>query len=464
MRRASRCSCGAPTTRLWYGRIDAGGWRGWRSAGGSILSGPAVSGNGTGMYVFVTGGDGGVWVNRFSSGTPTSWISLGGAPSLDLAAAADDSGVAVYARGSVNALYRRRLSGSVFLPWESLGGHITSSPAVVGGGAASSLFARGLDGALYVQKITGGVPNGWQSLGGAVTADPTATVDATGTTVLVRGNDFQLWGERNEGSWPGWSGLGGVPMSTEPFAVSTPVVTAAPPPPPTGRGFDACEAPSIAQMGVWRLASPYTSAGIYIGGENRACANNAFNSSTWVNSVVAQGWRLIPIYVGLQAPCISFSSNQISRDLPTAGLQGLVNAENAADRASAAGIPPGPPIYFDMEGYNNADAGCVAAVRAFVNGWVSQLHARVQGGDVQQPVLRDRRSGRRLQQSVVQPARRDLVRGLALRRRERSAVRELLAESVRHVGMRRRAHGFHVALPPAHPPVPAGPQRDLRRV
>ena len=234
---------------LWYGRIDAGGWRGWRSAGGSILSSPAVSGNGTGMYVFVTGGDGGVWVNRFSSGTPTSWISLGGVPSLDLAAAADDSGVTVYVRGSVNALYRRRLSGSVFLPWESLGGNISSSPAVVGGGAASSLFARGLDGALYVQKITGGVPNGWQSLGGAVTADPTATVDATGTTVLVRGNDFQLWGERNEGTWPGWSGLGGVPMSTEPFAVSTPVVTAAPPPPPTGRGFDACEAPSIVADG-----------------------------------------------------------------------------------------------------------------------------------------------------------------------------------------------------------------------
>jgi hypothetical protein len=129
-------------------------------------------------------------------------------------------------------------------------------------------------------------------------------------------------------------------------------------------------------MAAWRLASPYTSAGVYIGGENRGCPNSAFNSSSWVNTVFGQGWRLIPIYVGLQAPCISFSSAQIARDPATAAYQGYLNAQDAANRAVNAGIPTGSAIYFDMEGYNNADAGCVNAVRAFVSAWVAQLHQR----------------------------------------------------------------------------------------
>jgi hypothetical protein len=95
-----------------------------------------------------------------------------------------------------------------------------------------------------------------------------------------------------------------------------------------------------------------------------------------VNTVISQGWRLIPIYVGLQAPCINFQSAQISRDPGTAGYQGYLSAHDASNRAINAGIPGNSAIYFDMEGYNNADVGCVTAVRSFVSAWVAQLHAR----------------------------------------------------------------------------------------
>ena len=39
----------------------------------------------------------------------------------------------------------------------------------------------------------------------------------------------------------------------------------------TGLGFDACTAPSAAQMQAWQR-SPYRAVGVYIGGADRACA------------------------------------------------------------------------------------------------------------------------------------------------------------------------------------------------
>ena len=56
-------------------------------------------------------------------------------------------------------------------------------------------------------------------------------------------------------------------------------------------------------MRAW-LASPYRAVGIYLGGSNRACPDGNL-SAAWVNSVVASGWNLLPLYVGLQAPCVS---------------------------------------------------------------------------------------------------------------------------------------------------------------
>jgi hypothetical protein len=166
-----------------------------------------------------------------------------------------------------------------------------------------------------------------------------------------------------------------VPLTSPPAAISAPPVNAAPVPPLAGLGFDTCETPSTSAMAAWRLASPYTSVGIYIGGVNRACSNVALTTPTWVTTTRAQGWRFIPIYVGLQAPCISFTATQISRDPTAAYFSGTVSANDAMSKAVGAGLRPGSPIYFDMEAYNNTDTGCVAAVRSFVNGWVAQLHA-----------------------------------------------------------------------------------------
>ncbi len=131
-------------------------------------------------------------------------------------------------------------------------------------------------------------------------------------------------------------------------------------------------------MRTWRLASPYTSIGIYIGGANRSCSNAALNSNGWVNTVVAQGWRLIPIYVGRQAPCAPdyVGSTRLSSDPGTAFWQGVSDSVDAMSRAQIAGISPGAPIYFDMEGYDSSNRPCASAVQSFMAGWSANLHNR----------------------------------------------------------------------------------------
>jgi hypothetical protein len=141
----------------------------------------------------------------------------------------------------------------------------------------------------------------------------------------------------------------------------------------TGYAFDACHAPSQASLSAW-LASPYRAVGIYIGGVNRACADGNLSAS-WVASTLAAGWSLLPLYVGLQAPCVSQSGlSKISTTPATATAQGKSAADDAVARSNLFGLPAGSPIYADIEGYALGNATCTKAVQAFVTGWTAELH------------------------------------------------------------------------------------------
>jgi Domain of unknown function (DUF1906) len=143
----------------------------------------------------------------------------------------------------------------------------------------------------------------------------------------------------------------------------------------TGYAFDACSAPAITSLQAWS-ASPYRGLGIYIGGVNRACKQTQLTAS-WVQETLGLGWSLLPLYVGLQAPCISQSGlSKISTTQATAAQQGRSAADDAAGAALALGLPPGSPIWFDMEGYKLSDATCTKAVQSFVGGWNAELRAR----------------------------------------------------------------------------------------
>ncbi|HET7127489.1 MAG TPA: DUF1906 domain-containing protein [Gaiellaceae bacterium] len=142
----------------------------------------------------------------------------------------------------------------------------------------------------------------------------------------------------------------------------------------TGYAFDACRAPTTASLQAWQ-ASPYRALGIYIGGANRACGQPNLTPQ-WVQDTTALGWSLLPLYVGLQAPCVGQNGVQkLSTTLATAASQGRAAADDAIAKAEALGIPPGSPLWFDMEGYHLGNAPCANAVRTFVSAWDDELRA-----------------------------------------------------------------------------------------
>ncbi len=140
----------------------------------------------------------------------------------------------------------------------------------------------------------------------------------------------------------------------------------------TGLGFDTCAAPSKSQMSAWS-SSPYRAVGIYIGGQNAACAQRNLTKG-WVTQEIAAGWHPIPTYVSLQAPDNSCGCTPMSTNTTKAHSQGEAAGQDAANRAKRFDILPGNPIYDDMEGYGKG-APNTPAVLAFLAGWTSALHA-----------------------------------------------------------------------------------------
>jgi photosystem II stability/assembly factor-like uncharacterized protein len=161
------------------------------------------------------------------------------------------------------------------------------------------------------------------------------------------------------------------------------------PPPPVNdgatlisqeQGFDTCAAPEVAHLAAWKQASPYNYLGIYLGGANHYAPcksyNQQYQTAAWFAQVRQQGWRFIPIWVGPQAPCASFTT-VMSSDINTARSQGINEAQQALGAAANLGlISPAKPytiIYYDIEAYNVNNSACHNAVNAFLEGWVSEL-------------------------------------------------------------------------------------------
>jgi hypothetical protein len=138
-----------------------------------------------------------------------------------------------------------------------------------------------------------------------------------------------------------------------------------------GQGFDTCTAPSKSAMTSW-LKSPYRAVGVYIGGLNRACGDGNLDAD-WVRAVTKQGWRILPIYVGRQAPC-AFQDGMGPIDPNKAGKQGRDAAKDAVKKAQKFGIYAGSTIYNDMEGYDDRKRSCKGAVLTFLREWTKQLH------------------------------------------------------------------------------------------
>ncbi|MEV7176400.1 glycoside hydrolase domain-containing protein [Kitasatospora sp. NPDC093679] len=142
----------------------------------------------------------------------------------------------------------------------------------------------------------------------------------------------------------------------------------------TGLAFDTCTAPAPSAMNAWHGTSPYGAAAVYIGGRNRGCAQPQLTLS-WVASVTATGWRLIPLYVGAQPPCRSGSDPE-KLTAGTAVDLGSADGADAVAAAGALGMRPGSTLYLDVESYDAADTACAAAVLAYTRSFDRAVEAR----------------------------------------------------------------------------------------
>lgn len=143
------------------------------------------------------------------------------------------------------------------------------------------------------------------------------------------------------------------------------------------RGFDKCQAGSIAQMQIWWDNSFHHDTNIYFSGRARACPSQPFtNNPAWIDQVSAMGWGLIPTVVGYQSPCsVSTTPHKHSSDPAAAEQQGRGEADIAAADAASIGLTAGSVLYYDMERYDETAAtpGCRTATVAFLKGWTERI-------------------------------------------------------------------------------------------
>jgi hypothetical protein len=143
-----------------------------------------------------------------------------------------------------------------------------------------------------------------------------------------------------------------------------------------GSGFDACVAQSTGFMRSW-LGSPFRATNIYLRSSQLApdCRAQPELTPQWVRTVRANGWALLPLYVGLQAPCRDDRSKK-GFTAATARSTGRAAASSAVDRMRALHLGKHNPVYVDLEPYDTAQPGCATAVVHYVEAWTRALHHR----------------------------------------------------------------------------------------
>ncbi|KUJ70259.1 hypothetical protein ACZ90_05010 [Streptomyces albus subsp. albus] len=141
-----------------------------------------------------------------------------------------------------------------------------------------------------------------------------------------------------------------------------------------GWAFDTCHAPSLTTLRAWR-ASSYRAVGIYYGGRARACPSQPYLSRSWALGAERLGFRLLPVYVGSQSPCVR---NENKRPYAIGGQpweQGRREGADAVARARAMGMAKHSALYLDMEAYDRKDTRCAATTLLFIRGWDREVRS-----------------------------------------------------------------------------------------
>ena len=163
------------------------------------------------------------------------------------------------------------------------------------------------------------------------------------------------------------AGVAGVTAAVPPGSAAT--ANVATPGNFRGYGFDQCLAPTQKAMDTWLNHSPFLAAGIYISGASRACRSQPNLTPAWVSTQLRNGWRLLPITLGPQAPCNPRfprygGDHRIISDPGAAGKyrkarrQGVAVAGHAVTAARKLGISEGSTLWYDLEAFDQTNLRC----------------------------------------------------------------------------------------------------------
>ncbi len=139
-----------------------------------------------------------------------------------------------------------------------------------------------------------------------------------------------------------------------------------------GFGLDTCEAPAVSSLRAWN-STRYRAIGVYFAGHGRACPKQHNLSPQWFQGAKAAGWRVLPVYLGSQAPCVK---NKHKRRYALKGdpdQQGVMEARVAVQRAEYYGIMPRSPIYLDVEAYGLTNQSCKDVTLRFIRSWSREV-------------------------------------------------------------------------------------------
>ncbi|MEU5642366.1 DUF1906 domain-containing protein [Streptomyces milbemycinicus] len=141
-----------------------------------------------------------------------------------------------------------------------------------------------------------------------------------------------------------------------------------------GWAFDTCQTPSLSTLRAWN-SSKYRAVGVYYGGRGRACPNQPNLTVSWMRGTRDIGWRVLPIYVGSQSPCVRNTNKKHVTIGSKPTSQGREEGKDAVKRAKALAIKKRSALYLDMEAYDQTRTGCAKTTLSFIRGWCREVRS-----------------------------------------------------------------------------------------
>ncbi|MET8687658.1 DUF1906 domain-containing protein [Streptomyces sp. NPDC004732] len=135
-----------------------------------------------------------------------------------------------------------------------------------------------------------------------------------------------------------------------------------------GWAFDTCATQSTDTMRRWRR-SDYRAVGVYYAGRGRACKRQPHLNHGWMRAVKRMGWRVLPVYVGSQSPCVTAKNKKHVRMGRHPWRQGTKEGRDAVRAAKTIGVRRHSPLYLDMEAYTYRKKRCAHTTLSFIRSW-----------------------------------------------------------------------------------------------